>query len=103
MKRRENRLKHTANREAQHALAMLGEKEQVLKIAQTMAEIDDAHSVHRGLREDLRAFEFSNARLRDQHSQRLRTKRTWAKLAAAERRYVQEHARRKERDKPRKR
>ena len=99
MKRRERRLKHPANKEAQQALRALGEKENVLRTAQTMAEIDSAHNVHRDLRKDLRAFEFSKARLRDQHNVRLRSTRTWAKLAAAERKYVQEHARRKERDK----
>ena len=66
-----------------------------------MAEIDNAHKIQRGLRKDLRAFEFSKVRLKDQHNLRLRSKRTWAKLAAAERKYVQEHARRKERDKSR--
>jgi hypothetical protein len=101
-KRREKRLKHPNNKKAQQALGVLSEKEQVLGTAQTMAEIDSAHKVHRGLRKDLRAFEFSKARLRDQHNLRLRSVRTWAKLAAAERKYVQEHARRKERDKSRK-
>jgi hypothetical protein len=99
MKRRENRLKHPTNKKAKQALGILTEKEQVLRTAQTMAEIDSAHKVHRDLRKDLRAFEFSKARLRDQHNLRLRSVRTWAKLAAAERKYVQEHARRKERDK----
>ena len=102
MKRREIRLKHPANRKAQQALRALGQGEQVLRTAQTMAEIDSAHDVHRSLREDMRAFGFSKARLKDQHNQRLRTRTTWARLAAAERRYVQEHARRKERNKPRK-
>jgi hypothetical protein len=102
MKRRENRLKQSTGRRAREAIEVLAGKEQVLRNAQTMAEIDSANEVHRALREDLRNFEFSKPRLKDLHHQRLRTARTWAKLAAAERRYVQEHARRKERDKPRK-
>jgi len=99
MRRRENRLKKRANEKTRKALEVLSEKKQVLGTAQSTKEIDEAHNVHRSLREDLRSFEMSKPRLKDQRNQRLRSTRTWAKLAAAERRYVQEHARRKERDK----
>jgi hypothetical protein len=99
MRRRENRLKQGTNGKTRKALEVLAEKKQILEAAQSMTEIDEAHNVRRALREDLRSFEVSKPRLKDQHNHRLRTTRTWAKLAAAERRYVQEHVRRKERDK----
>jgi hypothetical protein len=102
MRRRENRLKQSTGRRAREALEGLATKELIIRNAQTMREVDLACQAHRAAREDLRSFQFSKARRKDLHHQRLRTARTWARLAAAERRYVQEHARRKERDKPRK-
>ncbi|KAF8970744.1 hypothetical protein BGZ46_010405 [Entomortierella lignicola] len=38
----------------------------------------------------LKRFEISNARIKDLHSQRLRTKRSWAKVCSNERRYIKE-------------
>ncbi|KAF9570036.1 hypothetical protein BGW38_008785, partial [Lunasporangiospora selenospora] len=91
-KKRERRLKRPENSGAREALERLSDKEQVLKTAQTMEEIDRAHELHRESRGVLRAFEKCKARLKDLHNQRLRTRRAWGKLAAAEREYVKNHA-----------
>jgi hypothetical protein len=43
MRRRENRLKQSTGRRAREALEGLAGKEQVIKAAQTMREVDLAH------------------------------------------------------------
>ncbi|KAF9571998.1 hypothetical protein EC968_010475 [Mortierella alpina] len=91
-RKRERRLRNPQNAAAREAIQALSKKEQVLSTAQTFAEIDTANKLHRNLRGTLKNFESSKARLKDLHQQRLRTKRTWAKLAAHERRYVKNHA-----------
>ncbi|KAF9557979.1 hypothetical protein EC968_007327 [Mortierella alpina] len=91
-RKRERRLRNPQNAAAREAIQALFKKEQVLSTAQTFAEIDTANKLHRNLRGTLKNFESSKARLKDLHHQRLRTKRTWAKLAARERRYVKNHA-----------
>jgi len=93
MKCRENSLKKIENKEALEALHTLSQKEYTLKTAQTMSEIDTAHKIHKKLGQDLKNFEYSKSQLKNQHNQQLRTKRMWAKLGAAERNYVKEHAR----------
>ncbi|KAG9323819.1 hypothetical protein KVV02_002265 [Mortierella alpina] len=65
MRRREYRLRQDANKDARTALKGLATKEQVLKTAQTMQEIDQAHAKHQEARRTLKSFETSTARLKD--------------------------------------
>lgn len=91
-RRREKWLK--GNETVKAALEELSKPENVFQGARFIQEVDDSHKVRSKHRELLRGFEHSGKRLKDLHNQRLRTKRTWSKVAAAERRYVQDHARR---------
>ncbi|KAF9577912.1 hypothetical protein BGW38_006589 [Lunasporangiospora selenospora] len=68
-KRRERRLKKAENEGAREALEKLSDKEQVLKTAQTMEEIDKVRELHRESRTVLKGFERSKARLKDLHNQ----------------------------------
>ncbi|KAF9951471.1 hypothetical protein BGZ72_007021 [Mortierella alpina] len=81
------------NEPVKEALKELSRQENVFQKARITREVDDIHKVRSKHRELLRGFENSGKRLKDLHNQRLRTKRTWSKVAAAERRYVQDHAR----------
>ncbi|KAF9942051.1 hypothetical protein BGZ70_006187, partial [Mortierella alpina] len=90
-KRRERWLE--ANEPVKAALEELSQTENAFQNARFQQEVDDAHQVRSRHRALLRGFENSRKRLKDLHNQRLRTKRTWSKVAAAERRYVQDHAR----------
>lgn len=63
--------------------------------AQTIGDVKEAQDYRRGVRHRLREFETSNARIKDQHTQDLRTTRAWALFSAKERKVVQEHGRRK--------
>ena len=91
-RRREHRLRLRTNKDARMALEGLAKKEQVLKTAQTMHEIDQAHAKRQQVRTTLKSFETSTARLKDLRHQRIQTKRVWSKLAAAERAHVRRHA-----------
>jgi hypothetical protein len=95
-KRRERRLKMEANKDVQVALEAISKKENSLKTSQSMADIDSAHRLRQSYRDVLRGFEQSRARTKDIHTQRLRTERAWSKLAAAERRYITDYARKKD-------
>ncbi|CAO3565152.1 unnamed protein product [Mortierella alpina] len=90
-KRREARLK--SNNAALEALQDLSRKEHALQRALSVQEVDLAQNTRRMHRQVLREFEHSKPRRKDQHHQRLRTIRTWDKVAAAERRYVMERGR----------
>ncbi|KAG9326808.1 hypothetical protein KVV02_005470 [Mortierella alpina] len=57
--------------------------------ADTMASIDQAHSIRKEAAGTLRVFELSNARLRDTQTLRLRTGKCWKWVCAEERRHVQ--------------
>jgi len=81
-RKRERRLKGEKGKAAREALKKLNE-----------AGALSGHDANVKIREDLRKFETSNARLRELRTLRLRTKRAWAKFAAAERRYIQDYAR----------
>jgi len=91
-RRRENRLKRPENTKAREALEGLSKAEHVISTAQDINAIDIAHKFHQGSREVLKDFEGSKARQKDLHNQRLRTKRAWARLAAVERKQIQDHA-----------
>ncbi|KAF9949899.1 hypothetical protein BGZ70_001592 [Mortierella alpina] len=90
-KRRKARLK--ANTAASEALQDLSKKENALQRALSLQEVDLAQDTRRKHRRVLSEFEHSRCRRKDQHHQRLRTIRTWDKVAAAERRYVMERGR----------
>ncbi|KAF9279282.1 hypothetical protein BGZ68_008028 [Mortierella alpina] len=90
-KKREARLKK--NKAAQEALRELSEKKNVIQRALSAHEVDLAHDTRRKHRQVLRAFEHSHSRRKDLHHQRLRTNRTWDKVAAVERRYVRDRGR----------
>lgn len=63
-KKRERRLKSQGGEKARKAIEALSEKAAIGR-AQSMKEIDKAYEVQRNSREELRAFEFSAARLKD--------------------------------------
>ena len=93
LRRRNNLLENTRWRDTRAALETLSRNS--LQAAQSMMEIDQARDVRIQCWSNLLKFEFSKRRLRQKHNQSLRTKRAWAKLGAAERRYVQGCARRR--------
>ncbi|KAF9089455.1 hypothetical protein BGX27_002459, partial [Mortierella sp. AM989] len=84
-KRRENRIKIRRNIQTAH------DELSTIKSAQNMAGIDKACGIQMRWNWTLREFERSKVRIRYLHNQRIRTNRTWKKMAA-ERRYVQERA-----------
>jgi len=59
-----------------------------ISTATTLDEVNAAQDVRRQVREDSRSFFSSNKRRRQAKTQRLRTKRTYATLAAAQRRGI---------------
>ena len=87
---RERRLKQ--DQAVQDALKEISLPENSLTTAQTIDDINTAHEARSAERNTLQDFESSKSRLKQLHTQRLRTKRTWAKLCAAERRHVRRHA-----------
>ncbi|KAF9412155.1 hypothetical protein BGZ76_005226, partial [Entomortierella beljakovae] len=87
-KRREQRLKMKANKDVRQALNELSRQENSLANCTTMEEIDSAHSIRRSKRETLVKFERSRIRTKELFTQRLRTERSWQKLAASERRFA---------------
>ena len=56
--------------------------------ASSLLAIDNAAKAQRAVREKLQEFEHSQARTKDKRTQRIRTKRIWAKKAADERRWI---------------
>ncbi|KAF9342144.1 hypothetical protein BGX26_008248, partial [Mortierella sp. AD094] len=63
-----------------------------MRYAQTVDEVDEAHHIRKANRDNLRNFENSNTRKKEQRTQRLRNERAYQKLGAAERRFVQNSA-----------
>ncbi|KAG0256593.1 hypothetical protein DFQ27_005639 [Actinomortierella ambigua] len=91
-KHRERVLAQTRNTAAKRALDTISKPENSLITADSMEKISRAHMARSRVRDTLQAFESTNRMLKMKRTQRLRTERTWAKLCAAERRYVQQHA-----------
>ena len=90
LKRRERRLKLPENkpvRDGHESLSKAG-----LGAADTLDAVDKAGTVQRGVRDTLQAFERSRARIKDQRTQRIRSKRAWAIKAAEERRFLRDHS-----------
>ncbi|KAG0203851.1 hypothetical protein BGX28_004021 [Mortierella sp. GBA30] len=119
IKRREARLRRCGNEAERLAHQSLSEEPHVLKIAQTLDQINKAHQQHCdhveqgrnqehelaskdgeldgavravGVRNTLKAFESSRARRKDLQTQRLRTLRTYAKVVSFERAFIQLYA-----------
>ncbi|KAG9319066.1 hypothetical protein KVV02_000726 [Mortierella alpina] len=72
-----------------NALASVSTTKASLSWADTMASIDQAHSIRKEAARTLRVFELSNARLRDAQTLRLRTGKCWKRVYVDERRHVQ--------------
>jgi hypothetical protein len=89
-KRREKRLRKGAQ-EVRDAMDKVADKNNSLNRVTTLEEVDAAYKVRSDnkTRATLRAFEHSKARMKDLRTQRLRTSRSWNKLGASERRFVQ--------------
>ncbi|KAG0247084.1 hypothetical protein BG011_002070, partial [Mortierella polycephala] len=89
-KRREKRLRKGAQ-EVRDAMDKVTDKNNSLNRVTTLEEVDAAYKVRSDnkTRTTLRAFEHSKARMKDLHTQKLRTSRSWNKLGASERRFVQ--------------
>ncbi|KAK3812952.1 MAG: hypothetical protein J3Q66DRAFT_347018 [Benniella sp.] len=92
-RRRQRRLERPENKVTKQALTDISSSSQSLLSATTINDVDTIQKARRGNRDILRSFENSDARQRDKRTQRLHTKKTMSKLAAAERRAVQDHAR----------
>lgn len=90
--RRESRLRRPENKDVRDAAQAISLPASSLTRAITIEEIDIAHQKRKDNRDTLRAFEHTESRQRDQHTQRLRTTKTLNKLGAAERRYIQQVA-----------
>lgn len=86
---REKRIQQNQN--VQYALTEISNPENSLSNASTIDDINVAHKARTEHRDTLQEFESSNSRLKQLHTQRLRTKRTWAMLCAAERRHARRH------------
>lgn len=65
-----------------------------MSTATTLTAVDAAQSVRREVRSDSRSFHFSNKRRRQAKTQKLRTSRTYATLAAKQRRQVKSEVKR---------
>lgn len=84
-------IRKDGSKDVGEALATLSKFDNSLARAATMEEIDIAHQARSKTRSLLRSFEASRRRLKDLHTQRLRTDRAWAKIGAAERSRIQNH------------
>jgi hypothetical protein len=91
MRNRERRLRQKENKNVKSSLESISSNKNVLQYATSAEEVNTARERTLENRDQLQIFEQSNQRIRDLHSQRLRTKRAYSKLGAAERRYVQNH------------
>ncbi|KAG0258671.1 hypothetical protein DFQ27_004523 [Actinomortierella ambigua] len=91
-KHRERVLAQMSNAAAKRALDTTSRPENSLGTADSMEKISRAHMARSKVQDTLQAFESINRMLKMKRTQRLRTERTWAKLCAAERRYLQQHA-----------
>jgi len=90
-KKREQRLRKTENATTKRNLGSLSDTGHVLKHTNTIVEIDRARQHHRSIEDNLKDFETGKPRIKDLHTQRLRTMRAWAKITSDERRYIKEH------------
>ncbi|KAF9164489.1 hypothetical protein DFQ26_001380 [Actinomortierella ambigua] len=90
-RQRERDLKKTANAAVKRDLETISKPENSLTTADSVLKVHKAHLVRSGVQQTIRAFETTKRMLKMRRTQRLRTQRTWAKLCAAERRYVQQH------------
>lgn len=86
---RERRLNKDNN--VQQSLEIISRREHSLNTARDIDNINVAHAARSDERTTWQEFENSTPRLKQLHTQRLRSKRTWAKLCAAERRHVRQH------------
>ena len=86
--RRTRRL-NRAGDEVKQAMKTLAEHESSLSLAMTPQAVDEAALQRRRIRTTVRQFE--QAGQKDRTTVRLRTKRAWNKLGAAERRFVKDH------------
>ncbi|KAF9093787.1 hypothetical protein BGX27_001569, partial [Mortierella sp. AM989] len=87
-KKRERRLRLDSNKDIRDALKDISSNP--LASATSLGDIDKAHEKRRDVHEVLREFEHTASRRKDLHDLNLRTSRTYAKLGAVERRYVQQ-------------
>ncbi|KAG0210759.1 hypothetical protein BGX31_001832, partial [Mortierella sp. GBA43] len=98
-RRRERRLKKPVTGEEeklqkiQIGMEAISDKSNSLARAVTMEQVDAAHKTRSDHRSALQEFESTNARQKDLKTSSLRTTRTWNKLGAAERHYVEEAGR----------
>ncbi|CAO3564588.1 unnamed protein product [Mortierella alpina] len=87
-RRREKRLK--GDEAVKKAYETISQSQNSMVLATTLNEISDAHAARREIRDIVRPFETSRQRIKDIHTQRLRTERCWQKLGSAERRHIQD-------------
>jgi hypothetical protein len=90
-KKRERLLRRTDHTTTKNNLDSLSERKNVLRYANTVGDVDVARHHHRYIEDDLKGFETSNPRIKDLHTQRLRTMRAWGKVTSRERRVIKEH------------
>ncbi|KAF9167971.1 hypothetical protein DFQ26_002196 [Actinomortierella ambigua] len=88
---RERELRKTENAAVKAALGEISKPANSLSTADTVTKINQAHRARQAVQDTLQDFESSKRMLKMRRNQRLRTRRTWAKLCSAERRYVQQH------------
>ncbi|KAF9352421.1 hypothetical protein BGX26_009762 [Mortierella sp. AD094] len=89
-RKRERRLRK--NLKAKVAQDGLSKPEHVLNNCQSLQDIDIARAYHRQASPVLREFEKSKPRIKDLRNQRIRTQRSWKKLAASERSYIRDYS-----------
>jgi hypothetical protein len=89
--RRTSRLKKDENADVRRALAEISLVTHSLSRATTLDGISVAHEARTRNRDTLRSFETTKKRLKDLHTQRLRTKRAWTKVGAIERARIKDH------------
>ncbi|KAF8962935.1 hypothetical protein BGZ46_001096, partial [Entomortierella lignicola] len=90
-KRRERRLKQSKNENVRDALKEISSKDNSMRHAMTIQDVEQAHRRNTQNREVLRSFEQSDIRQKEMRNHDLREKRTWQKLGTAERRYSQRY------------
>ncbi|KAF9432981.1 hypothetical protein BGZ76_010033 [Entomortierella beljakovae] len=90
-KKRERRLRKAENATTKRGLDSLSDRTHVLKHANTIDDIDAARQHHRNIEDELKKFETVKPRIKDLHTQSLRTTRAWTKVTSHERRYIKEH------------
>ncbi|KAG0300016.1 hypothetical protein BGZ98_009564 [Dissophora globulifera] len=91
MKRRERRLRTPIYSGVREALQELSKREQVLRTAQSVEEVEQVRKAQRASGPTLKAFENTNVRRKNLRNQRLNTVRAWNKVGAAERLFVKTH------------